>query len=46
VWWVSGRHGVVALGIQVGLGGLVYFLMLWLMDVAGLRSRLLSRPRA
>lgn len=46
VWWVSGQHGVVALAIQVGLGGLVYVLMLWLMDVAGLRSRLLSRPKA
>jgi O-antigen/teichoic acid export membrane protein len=43
VWLISGRHGMIALGMQIGLGGFVYLVLLWMMDVAGLRSRILSR---
>jgi hypothetical protein len=45
VWLASGRHGMIELGMQIILGGLVYLFLLWLMDVAGLRSRILSRSK-
>jgi len=45
VWLASGRHGMIELGMQIILGGLVYLFLLWLMDVAGLRSRVLSRSK-
>jgi O-antigen/teichoic acid export membrane protein len=45
VWLISGSHGTIELAVQIVLGSLVYIFLLWLMDVAGLRSRILSRPR-